>query len=143
MHVSSVTRARVKAALEQLNHRPNVSARNLRYGRTGFIALVLPELDLPYFAELARSVIKAAEPHGWTVLIDQTDGLPEREQLVLAGIRGHLLDGLIFSPIATGSAGPATRRRARRSTPSSSWSARARPEFVVPSRPTRRCRTAP
>lgn len=109
VHVSSVTRARVQAALEQLNYRPNVSARNLRYGRTGFIALVLPELDLPYFAELARSVIKAAEPHGWTVLIDQTDGLPEREQLVLAGIRGHLLDGLIFSPIATGPAELAAR----------------------------------
>jgi DNA-binding LacI/PurR family transcriptional regulator len=110
VHVSQDTRARVQHALDELNYRPNVSARNLRYGRTGLIALVVPELDLPYFAELARSVIKAAEPHGWTVLIDQTDGLPEREQLALDGIRGHLLDGLIFSPIATGAEELARRR---------------------------------
>lgn len=110
VHVSEDTRARVRQALEQLNYRPNVSARNLRYGRTGLIALVVPELDLPYFAELARSVIKAAEPHGWTVLIDQTDGLPEREQVALDGLRGHLLDGLIFSPIATGAEELARRR---------------------------------
>lgn len=103
-HVAPATRERVQQALTELNYRPNISARNLRRGRTGVIALALPELDLPYFAELARCVIKAAEPHGWTVLIDQTDGLPEREDLVLEGIRGHLLDGLIFSPITVGAA---------------------------------------
>jgi hypothetical protein len=32
-----------------------------------------------------NSPIRAAEGHGWTVLIDQTDGLAEREQLVTAG----------------------------------------------------------
>ena len=101
-HVSAETRERVQRALAELNYKPNISARNLRAGRTGVIALALPELDLPYFAELARCVIKAAEPHGWTVLIDQTDGLAEREELALDGIRGHLLDGLIFSPITVG-----------------------------------------
>lgn len=101
-HVSVETRERVQQALAELNYRPNISARNLRAGRTGVIALALPELDLPYFAELARCVIKAAESHGWTVLIDQTDGLAEREELALDGIRGHLLDGLIFSPITVG-----------------------------------------
>ncbi|MGJ7442156.1 LacI family DNA-binding transcriptional regulator [Aquipuribacter sp. MA13-6] len=101
-HVSGPTRERVQQALAELNYRPNISARNLRAGRTGVIALALPELDLPYFAELARCVIKAAENHGWTVLIDQTDGIAEREELALDGIRGHLLDGLIFSPLTVG-----------------------------------------
>lgn len=110
VHVSEDTRARVQQALDQLNYRPNVSARNLRNGRTGLIALVVPELDLPYFAELARSVIRAAEPHGWTVLIDQTDGVAAREQVALDGIGGHLLDGVIFSPIATGADELAARR---------------------------------
>jgi DNA-binding LacI/PurR family transcriptional regulator len=36
------------------------------------------------------------------VLIDQTDGQVAREQLVLDGIRGRMIDGLIFSPIALG-----------------------------------------
>ncbi|MGY1806907.1 LacI family DNA-binding transcriptional regulator [Blastococcus sp. SYSU D00669] len=102
VHVTDETRARVQRAIDELNYRPNLAARNLRQGRSDVIALALPEIDAPYFAELARSVIKCAEEKGWTVLIDQTDGLVDREQLVLDGIRGRLIDGLIFSPIALG-----------------------------------------
>jgi DNA-binding LacI/PurR family transcriptional regulator len=101
-HVTDDTRSRVQQAIDELHYRPNLAARQLRQGRSDVIALALPELDLPYFAELARSVIKCAEDKGWTVLIDQTDGLVDREQLVLDGIRGRLIDGLIFSPIALG-----------------------------------------
>lgn len=102
IHVRSETRARVQRVLDELNYRPNVSARNLRTGRSGIIALALPELDVPYFAELARLVIRAAEERSWTVLIDQTDGLIERERLVARGIRDQVIDGLIFSPLALG-----------------------------------------
>ncbi|MGI8869405.1 MAG: LacI family DNA-binding transcriptional regulator [Mycobacteriales bacterium] len=103
-HVRASTRDRVVAALEQLNYRPNVTARNLRKGRTGIVALAVPELDIPYFAELARCVIKAAAERSFTVLVDQTDGRLDREAVVLGGIRHQLIDGLIFSPIASGSA---------------------------------------
>src|SRR6187431_2085604 len=58
-----------------MGYRPNLSARGLRTGRTGVIALALPELDNPYFAELTGFVVQAAEEKGWTVLVDQTDGL--------------------------------------------------------------------
>jgi DNA-binding LacI/PurR family transcriptional regulator len=102
IHVSSATRARVQEAIEELNYRPNLSARSLRSGRSGIVALAMPELQLPYFAELARWVIAAAARHGWTVLIDQTDGELERERLVMSGIRNQLIDGLILSPLACG-----------------------------------------
>lgn len=101
-HVTAETRSRVQRALDELNYRPNLAARHLRKGRSNVITLAVPELDLPYFAELARAVVKCGEEKGWTVLIDQTDGLIEREQLVLEGIRGRLIDGLIFSPLAVG-----------------------------------------
>ncbi|HZG05399.1 MAG TPA: LacI family DNA-binding transcriptional regulator [Streptomyces sp.] len=101
-YVAPHTREKVEKALAELDYRPNLSARNLRRGRTGVIALALPELDAPYFAELARFVIDAAAERGWTVLIDQTDGLADRERQVLQGIREQLIDGLIFSPITVG-----------------------------------------
>lgn len=101
-YVAPDTREKVERALSQLEYRPNLSARNLRRGRTGVIALALPELDAPYFAELSRFVIDAASERGWTVLIDQTDGLAQRERQVLQGIREQLIDGLIFSPIVVG-----------------------------------------
>ncbi|MFI7703322.1 LacI family DNA-binding transcriptional regulator [Nonomuraea sp. NPDC049480] len=100
VHVTPGTKARVEAAIKELNYRPNLSARNLRQGRTGIIALAVPELDIPYFAELARLVVAAAEEHGLTVLIDQTGASREREQLVAEGFRAHLIDGVIFSPLA-------------------------------------------
>ncbi|MBY8872940.1 LacI family transcriptional regulator [Micromonospora sp. PLK6-60] len=100
LHVRPDTRARVEEAIAELNYRPNLSARNLRKGRTGIIALAVPELDIPYFAELARHVVTAAAEHGWTVLIDQTGGGPEQERKVAGGIGDHLIDGLILSPLA-------------------------------------------
>jgi DNA-binding LacI/PurR family transcriptional regulator len=100
IHVRPDTRARVMEAIAALDYRPNISARNLRRGRTGIIALAVPELDIPYFAELAKHVVSAAARHDWTVLIDQTNGDREQERLVASGIRDHMIDGLIFSPLA-------------------------------------------
>ncbi len=99
-HIRESTRAKVLRAIEQLGYEPNLSARNLRRGRTGLIGLALPELRLPYFAELADSVITEAEQHGLRVLIEQTNAVREREIDVLHGPVRQLLDGLIFSPLA-------------------------------------------
>jgi DNA-binding LacI/PurR family transcriptional regulator len=100
LHVRADTRDRVERAIRELQYRPNLSARSLRAARSGVVALALPELDVPYFAELARHIVAAAETRGWTVLIDQTEGSRERERVVVDGIRRELIDGLIFSPLA-------------------------------------------
>lgn len=97
---SESTRLRVQAALEQLDYRPNISARKLRNGRSGIIALAFPGLDAPYFAELARNIIMASAAHGWTVLVDQTDGVSDRERTIVEGLGLDLIDGIIFSPLA-------------------------------------------
>jgi DNA-binding LacI/PurR family transcriptional regulator len=99
-HVTAGTRARVEAALADLGYVPNLAARGLRNGRSGVIALALPELHAPYFAEIAHHVVRAAAERGWTVLVDETDGRLDRERQVAAGIRAHLIDGLILSPLA-------------------------------------------
>src|SRR3954465_12415646 len=65
-HVRPDTRARVQQAITDLGYRPNLSARGLRKGRPNLIALGVPELDIPYFAELARHVINAAAERNWT-----------------------------------------------------------------------------
>ncbi len=101
-YIRPETKERVEAAIAQLGYRVNISARNLRQGRTGMIGLAVPELSLPYFAELADSVIRAAERHGVIVLIEQTNATRERELEVLTSQRRHLTDGLIFSPLALG-----------------------------------------
>ncbi|WP_230859615.1 LacI family DNA-binding transcriptional regulator [Actinoplanes aureus] len=101
-YIKESTRAKVLTAIDQLGYRMNISARNLRAGRTGIIALVVPELSLPYFAQLSDAIIEAAAIKGWTVIVEQTGGVRERELDMLSGARRHLVDGVIFSPLALG-----------------------------------------
>ncbi|UOE44247.1 LacI family DNA-binding transcriptional regulator [Agromyces larvae] len=98
-HVRAETRERVEHAIVELGYTPNLTARNLRSGRTGAIALAIPDLSLSYFAELAAAVIAAAEDAGAVVLVEQTDGDRDREIELLKSPRLKLTDGLIFSPL--------------------------------------------
>ncbi len=101
-HIRPTTREKVEQAIAELGYTPNLTARNLRSGRSGSIALALPELSLSYFAELADAVIAAAEKRGHTVTIEHTGGDRARELDVLRSPRRKLSDGLIFSPLGMG-----------------------------------------
>ncbi|QBI52156.1 LacI family DNA-binding transcriptional regulator [Streptomonospora litoralis] len=98
-HVSPATRDRVLAAISDLGYQMNFSARNLSLGRTGMITLAVPEMRLPYFAELADEVIVAAAERGYTVLVERTGGVRDRELEALTSDRRRMTDGLIFSPL--------------------------------------------
>src|SRR4051794_38185544 len=98
--VSPDTRTRVQSVIDELGYRPNLSARRLRSGRSGLIALSIPEIAAPYFAELADAVVNSAEARGVTVLIDKTGGQRGHEQQTAAGIRDNVVDGTIASPLA-------------------------------------------
>ncbi|WP_344529654.1 LacI family DNA-binding transcriptional regulator [Streptomyces albiaxialis] len=98
-HITPTTRAKVQRAIDDLGYRPNLTARHLRKGRTGILALAVPELGNPYFAELAGDVIDAAAEHDYTVLLDHTQGRRERELLVTQGFRARVIDGLILNPL--------------------------------------------
>lgn len=101
-HVRPVTRDRVRQAIEQLDYRPNLSARGLRSGRTGVIGLAVPSLRENYFAELADAVIRAAERRGLGVMVEQTSGQRDAELRVVSTSRPRFLDGLLFSPVSLG-----------------------------------------
>ncbi len=98
--IRPATRSRVQAAMAQLRYRPNLSARNLKHGKAGFLALAVPQMDSPYFAELAARISAEAATLGYIVLLDVTAADPEAERIVLEGMRSHVIDGVIFSPLA-------------------------------------------
>ncbi|MDO5034872.1 MAG: LacI family DNA-binding transcriptional regulator [Actinomycetaceae bacterium] len=99
VHVSPKTREKVQKAIKELGYRPNVSAQRLRSGRTGMIALALPNISWPYFAELAHLVQQAAQEFKQTVFVVETDALRDREISSLEGFRSDVVDGVIFSPV--------------------------------------------
>lgn len=99
VHVRPETRALVQQHVDALGYRPSAVGRQLRRGRTGTIALAVPGIDVPYFADLAALLVSAARDHGLTVVIEQTDGDLDRERQVAAGSPVRFADALIFSPL--------------------------------------------
>jgi DNA-binding LacI/PurR family transcriptional regulator len=97
--VAEPTRQRVQKAIDELGYHPNATARRLRTGRSGVLALAFPELPSPYFAELAVEVIAAARRHGCTVLMDDTAGDPGAELRIASGLGDPMIDGVILSPL--------------------------------------------
>jgi len=108
--VGEETRLRVQRAIDELGYSPNLSARHLRNGRTGIIALAIPELNNPYFAEVAGAAIREASNHGYTLLLDYTDSDRHKELLLIEGIRERIIDGLILSPVQLERADVLSRR---------------------------------
>lgn len=94
------TRDAVLQAVQTLGYQMNPSARSLRTGRTGFLTLALPDLTIDYFAELANAVLNEADRLGWSVTVQQTSTLRERELSLVSGAGRNFSDGLILLPHA-------------------------------------------
>lgn len=71
--VSPALRARVEAAISDLDYQPNAVAQSLRTGRTNVIAMMIPDICNPFFTELVRSVQTDLASAGADVLIYSTD----------------------------------------------------------------------
>lgn len=97
--VSPDTRTKVEEALAALDYVPNLSARGLRNGRSGVIALALPDLATSYSSELAHYFVRAAGAVGLSVQVEETGGGADRERDLLSRARAQLVDGLILNPV--------------------------------------------
>lgn len=97
---SESTRDRVLRAVEELGYRPNTAARRLRTGRSGVLLLAVPELTMPYFAELAGHLLRQAAARDCTLLVEVTGGRPEAELDLALGRTDPMVDGVVLSPLA-------------------------------------------
>jgi len=97
--VRKETRVKVEAAMAQLDFVPNLNARGLRKGRSGIIAVALPDLATAFSAELLHRIVETAHERGLAVQIEETATDPEREKELVSRARAHLVDGLILNPI--------------------------------------------
>ncbi|WP_202565804.1 LacI family DNA-binding transcriptional regulator [Agreia sp. COWG] len=84
--VSASTKARVLAAADELNYRPNRHAQSMVQGRTTTIGLVLDDLSNPYFAELASALSRVAAERQWSVLLCDIGTDREKGRAQLASI---------------------------------------------------------
>lgn len=97
------TREAIDAAVEQLGYQPSAAARTLVTRSTQTIALLLPDITNPFYAELVGGIQARALEAGHTMLLCTTEGDPEREEqylslLLAKQIDGVLVDGLVLPP---------------------------------------------
>ncbi|MFL5962005.1 MAG: LacI family DNA-binding transcriptional regulator [Gaiellaceae bacterium] len=101
--IAPATRAVIDAAVEKLGYRPNPIARSLVTKSTQTIALLLPDIANPFYAELVGGIQRRAHATGHTMLLCTTEGDPEREEEYLTllhakQVDGVLVDGLVVAP---------------------------------------------
>src|SRR3954453_11625178 len=103
-HVKDSTRTKVLETVDELGYRVNVTARNLRLGRSYTIGLAVPEVDRPYFGQLGAAVIRQAARHDLHVVIEETGRSKANELSALALSSLRQYDGLILSAVGLGAA---------------------------------------
>lgn len=69
LSVSPDTVERIMATARQLGYRPNALARALKKASAGALAMVVPLMRNPIWAELQRGAIQRAAQHGYVVLM--------------------------------------------------------------------------
>jgi LacI family transcriptional regulator len=97
--VAEPTRARVLAAIDQLGFVRNDAARQLKAGKSTSIGFILLDVRNPFFTDVGRGAEQRAAEHGLSVLLANSDDLPERESAHLDLFEQQRVRGLLVSPI--------------------------------------------
>lgn len=78
-YVHEDTLKKINAAIEELNYKPNETARSLYNKKSKMIGLLLPDITNPFFTLVARGVEDTALNHGFHIIIGNSDQQPDKE----------------------------------------------------------------
>jgi LacI family transcriptional regulator len=87
----------VRDAAEHLAFTPNRTARTLRRKSSEVIALVIPDIENPFFTSMARGVEDVAQAAGYSVVLCNTDEDAEKEARYLAIAVSENMAGVILA----------------------------------------------
>lgn len=101
--VAEPTRARVLAAIADLDFVPNRAAAALRQGSSRLIGLVVPDIENPFYAAIARGVAEAADRRDFTVALCVSDDDPAKEERQFAHLAELRAAGALVVPLTADS----------------------------------------
>lgn len=94
-YVSEETRKKIEIAMKELNYTPNELARNLYHKRTGIIAVLVPNITAPFFAEFVNHVEAELYKYGYKMMLCNTEKENNAEAEYLDMLNRHIVDGII------------------------------------------------
>jgi len=95
--ISNATVERVRAVVEEHGFRPNPQAAGLRSRHTRTLGFILPDLENPSYARLAKLLEQGARAHGYQLLIASSDDDPISELQLLQLFRARRCDALFVA----------------------------------------------
>ncbi|MEY4871590.1 MAG: hypothetical protein RLZZ563_920 [Pseudomonadota bacterium] len=98
-YVSAATRARIEAAVIELQYRPNAGARMMRSGESRLVGVLVPALDVHFFGILAHTVEQALFARGYQAMICSTAESPAHEASYVAAMLAQQVDGVILAAV--------------------------------------------
>lgn len=93
--VSAKTRERVFKAMQESGYRPNMLASSVKTGKSNALVVLVPNLTNPFFLKIIQGIEQAAQEKGYSVLLGDTQGEPERENEIASMVLSNRADGLI------------------------------------------------
>jgi len=93
--VAPATRDKVLNTARGMGYRPNLAARALITGRTGIIALIVPDLENPFFASVTKGVQSKARDAGYAVIISDSNEDPGQEAVLVRDLCNRV-DGMVM-----------------------------------------------
>lgn len=94
--VSEKTRERVLEAIKAVGYVSNPVARSLRRGTSQLIGIVLSDIGNPFDATVVRTIEDGAIAAGYSCIICNSHGDPERELRTIDQLIGHQVAGIIL-----------------------------------------------
>jgi LacI family transcriptional regulator len=96
--VSPEKQRAVREAAAKLAFTPNKTARRLRKQSSEVVALLIPDIENPFFTALARGVEDKAQESGFSVVLCNTDDDPGKELRYLQIAASEQMAGVILAP---------------------------------------------
>ena len=97
-NIPAETQARVWAAIEELDYRPNAMAKSLRTSRTNVLGFITDDIETTTFAiDIIKGAQHEALKHDKMLLLVDTEGDPDVEKTVFKMMYEWRVEGIIFA----------------------------------------------
>lgn len=101
-YVSPQLTERVQTAMVELDYQPDAVAQSLRRRKTFTLGLLVPSVEIPFFAAVAYHVERAAAEEGYNIILCNSNWEMSTEQAHLRDLLARRVDGLICISAAMG-----------------------------------------
>lgn len=97
--ISEKSQQKIRDTARKLNYVPNQFAANLKSGKSNTIALLIPSLTNPFFADIASDINAEVRNRGYITIIGDSDEKVDVENEELLQMQSRNIEGLVIAPV--------------------------------------------